>query len=316
MKMPTRGQARITLVVVTGATGAAGWLLLGPLGVVIGVVAGPLVATVAWAVLVAFAVPDPSDHMADHEPYLALQKAREHLPFWRKLARWWPGQFLEPLAIARLEEAEALLALGRRRQALRPAAEAVAVYQDLAARKPRKFEAGLADALDCQAQLLAAAGSQAEAAASAWTAARLYRNLAASAPGKYLPALAESLTCQAAWLSEVGADRAALEAAAEAADICQDRLPLDDQPRCAARALLLQGRLLAGQARYREAVGSLARGWQLAAGRGQEKDLLASAAQALRAAYRAEPAAVRDVWRIAVGGEPPDWLTGPPPQSP
>jgi hypothetical protein len=314
MKMPTTGQARITLIVVTGAAGGAGWLLLGPLGAVIGVVAGPLVAAVATAVFMAFAVPSPSDHMAGHEPYLALQKARYDLWSWRVLARWWPGQFLEPLAITRLVEAEALLALGRRLQALGPAAEAVAIYQDLAARKPRKFEAGLAGALDRQAQLLAAAGSQAEAAASAGVAARLYRNLAASAPGKYLPALAGSLTCQAAWLSEAGQDRAALEAAAEAAGICQDRLPLDDQPGCAAEALLLQGRLLAGQARYHEAASPLARGWQLAAS-GDQDGLLAPAAQALRAAYRAEQAAVRDAWRIAASAEPPDWLTGPPPGS-
>lgn len=314
--MPTSGQARITLVVVTGAAGAAGWLLLGPLGAVIGVVAGPLVALVALGLFIAFAVPSSSDHMATHEPYLALQKARYDVPAWQALARRWPGQFLDALAITRMEEAEALLALGRRGQALGPAAEAVAIYQDLAARKPRKFEAGLAGMLDRQAKLLAAAGSQAEAAASAGAAAWLYRNLAASAPEKYLSALADSLTCQATWLSEAGRDRSALEAAAEAASICQDRLPFGDQPRCAARALLLQGTLLAGQARYHEAASPLARGWQLAAGQDQEQDLLASAARALRAAYRAEQAAVRDVWRTVAGGEPPDWLSGLPPQAP
>jgi hypothetical protein len=46
------------------------------------------------------------------------------------------------------------------------------------------------------------------------------------------------------------------------------QLARDDQPACAARALLLQGRLLAARARYREAAGPLARGWQLAVSRG------------------------------------------------
>jgi hypothetical protein len=316
VKMPTSRQARIMVVVVTCAVGATGWLLLGPLGAVIGVAAGALVAFVALGTFIAFAVPSASDHLASHEPYLGWRKAKYDLRSWRSLARWWPGQFLEPVAVTLLVEAEALLALGRRSQALGPAAEAVAIYQDLAARKPRKFDAALAGALDRQAHLLAAAGSPVEAAASAAKAARLYRDLAVPAPGKYLPALAESLTRQATWMSEAGQDRAALEAAAEAAGICQDRLPLDEQPRCAARALLLQGRLLSGQARYQEAASPLARGWQLAASRGLDEDLLASAAQALRAAYRAERAAVRDAWRIAAGSEPPEWLTGPASQSP
>lgn len=173
----------------------------------------------------------------------------------------------------------------------------------------------MAEALDRQAQLLAAAGSQAEAAASAAVAARLYRNLAVSAPRKYLPALAGSLTCQAARLSEAGQDLAALAAAAETAGICQDRLPVDDQPRCAAQALLLQGRLLAGQARYHEAARPLARGMAAGPQPGPEGPA-GPRRPGPPGRLRAERAAVHDAWRIAVGGEPPDWLTGPAPESP
>jgi hypothetical protein len=89
-------------------------------------------------------------------------------------------------------------------------------------------------------------------------------------------------------------------------------LALDDQPACAAQALLLKGRLLAASARYREAAGSLARAWHLAVSR-EQQDLAATAAEALRAAYRADPAAVLEAWRAEADGEPPDWLAGPPP---
>src|SRR5262249_26100634 len=73
--------------------GVAGWLLLGPLGAVIGVVAGPLISTIVWVTLLVSAVPSASEHMASHEPYLALQEAGSTLWTWRKMARWWPGQF-------------------------------------------------------------------------------------------------------------------------------------------------------------------------------------------------------------------------------
>ena len=315
MKKPTTPQVRIVTVGVAGVAGAAGWLLLGPLGAVIGVVAGPPVTLLAWATLRAYTVPSPSDHMANHEPYLALQEATYQMRASRRLARWWPGQFLEPLAIDLLEKAEALEGLGRSWHALRPAAEAVGIYRDLAARRPRKFEEGLAGALDRQAHLLAAAGILLEAAEAAGEAARLYGNLAASAPGKYLPDLAESLTFRAASLSEAGQDSAALEAAAEAAGLCRDRLPRDNQPLCAAQAYLLHGRLLAGQARYAEAASPLARGWQLAVRQGQQ-DLLAPAAAALRATCRADQAAVLGAWRAEGGGDPPGWLIQTPPEVP
>jgi tetratricopeptide (TPR) repeat protein len=312
MKRPTTRRVRIATAGMAGVAGVAGWLLLGPLGAVIGVVAGPLTGIAAWATFMAYAVPSASDYMDSHEPYLALQEAGSKMRVWRKLARWWPGQFLEPLAIELLAQAEALHGLGRSSRALGPAAEAVGIYQDLAARRPRKFEPDLAGALDRQARLLDAAGRPLEAAEAAGVAARLYRNLAVSAPAEYLPDLAESLTARAASLSQAGQGSAALEAATEAAGLCQDRLPRDEQPRCAAQAYLLQGRLLAGQARYGEAAGPLARGWQLAVSRDQQ-DLLAPATQALRAAYRADQAVVLDAWHAEAAGEPPGWLTRTPP---
>jgi tetratricopeptide (TPR) repeat protein len=288
--------------------GAAGWLLLGPLWTIAGVVAGPPLALVAYATLRTFTTPDPVTLLKNSEPHLALARLQQQLPSWRSMARKWPSQFREPLADYLLVQAEALLALNRAAEALDPAAEAVTVYQVLAAERPRKFAPGLADALDRQARVLAASGSQAEAIAAAGVAVRLYRNLAAAAPGKYLPVLASSLTSQATWLSEIDLVSQALAAASEAARICQDQLPRDEVPACAARVLLLEGRLLAGLGRYREAARPLARGWQLAASQ-DGQDLLTAAAAALRAAYHADQVFFRTVWRAETGGEPPGWLT-------
>jgi hypothetical protein len=133
----TTGQARTAVVGAAGAAGAAGWLLLGPWWAAAGVVAGPAALLVAYGVVRAYVVPTPWDHMADHEPYLALAETRNLRWPSQVMARWWPGQFLEPLACHLLVEGEALLALGRRVEALGPAAEAVAIYQGLAARRPR-----------------------------------------------------------------------------------------------------------------------------------------------------------------------------------
>lgn len=206
-------------------------------------------------------------------------------------------------------KADALAALHRQPDALAPAAEAVAIFQVLAAEEPRKFAPGLARALDRQARLLAASDRQAEAIAAVTVAVRLYTNLAASAPARYLSVLADSLTRQAQWLSEMDLVSQALAIASEAASICQDRLPRDDLPPCAAQALLLQGRLLAGQGRHREAVRPLTRGWQLAAGQ-QRQDLLTSAAPALKTVYAADQGAFAAAWRTETGGEPPRWLAG------
>ena len=80
-------------------------------------------------------------------------------------------------------------------------------------------------------------------------------------------------------------------------------------PSCAAESLLLKGRLLAGQARCQEAARPLAEGWQLAAGQ-HRQNLLSSAAPALKAVYRTEPAALTSAWRAETGHDPPDWLAG------
>ncbi len=304
---PTRGKLGIILAGAAAAGGAAGWLLFGPLWAIAGVVAGPPLALGAYSVAMVYTDPDPVALLKANEPYQALTEVQRALPSWRGLARIWPGQFREPLAINLLMKAEALDGLHRQADALGAAAEAVAIYQVLAAEEPRKFTPGLAGALDRQAWLLAAGDRRAEAIAAVTVAVRLYTNLTASEPRKYLPVLAESLTRQAQWLSEMDLGGQALAAASEAAAICQDRLAREELPRCTAQALLLQGRLLAGQARYREAVRPLARGWQIAAGQ-QRQDLLTSAARALKAAYAADQAGFAAAWRAETGGEPPDWL--------
>jgi len=305
---PTRGNLNIMVAGAAVAAGAAGWLLLGPLWAIAGVVAGPPLALVAYGALRTYTTPDPATQVNNHEPHQALTHLQQHLPSWRTLARVWPGQFREPLADNLLVEAEALLALHRETEALAPAAEGVAIYQVLAAEKPRRFAPGLADALDRQARVLGVTGSLAEAIAAVGVAARLYRNLAAAAPAKYLPVLAGSLTRQAVWLCEINLTSQALEAAAEAATICQDQLPRDQLPSCTAEVLLLEGRLLVTEGRQQQALRPLAMGWQLAASQ-ERQDLLATATAAVKAAYNADRAAFRDMWRAETGGEPPDWLT-------
>lgn len=43
--------------------GAAGWLLLGPLWTIAGVVAGPPFALAAWGIFFAFAKTEPASHL-------------------------------------------------------------------------------------------------------------------------------------------------------------------------------------------------------------------------------------------------------------
>jgi hypothetical protein len=90
--------------------------------------------------------------------------------------------------------------------------------------------------------------------------------------------------------------------------------------------MLLEGELLCGQARYRDAARLLAKGWRLAVGQhaaGQQatgqhaagqhavgqQDLLRDAAPAIKAAYRADPDHFAAVWQAETGAEPPDWLS-------
>jgi hypothetical protein len=72
--------------------------------------------------------------------------------------------------------------------------------------------------------------------------------------------------------------------------------------------MLLEGELLCGQARYREAARLLVIGWRMAAGQHQQ-DLLRDAIPALRSAYRADPDHFAAVWHAETDAEPPDWLT-------
>jgi hypothetical protein len=77
-------------------------------------------------------------------------------------------------------------------------------------------------------------------------------------------------------------------------------------PSCAARAMLLEGDLLCGQARHREAARLLAKGWRLAAG---QQGVLRDAMPAIRSAYHADPDHFSVVWQAETGAEPPDWLS-------
>jgi tetratricopeptide (TPR) repeat protein len=296
----TRGT--LTAILATGAVafGAGAWLLLGPVWAVV------VVASVRG-----FTTPDAATLLDHDQPGEAIARLRNEMPSWRALARIWPSQFRDALANRLIVQSGALQAMNRGEEALRTADEAVAIYQDLAAERPGKYGPDLADALDHQARLLAADDRLAEALAALQVAVRLYRNLAAAEPARYLPPLAECLTCEAGWLAEIELVGDALAAVHEATDICQDKLPWQQLPPCAARAMLLEGELLCGQARYREAARLLATGWRMAAGQhaGQQQDLLRDAIPAIRSAYRADPEHFTAIWQAETGAEPPDWLS-------
>jgi len=187
---------------------------------------------------------DAATLLDNDQPGEAIARLRNEMPSWRALARIWPGQFRDALANRLIVQSGALQAMNRDEEALRTADEAVAIYQDLAAERPGKYGPDLADALDHQARLLAADDRLAEALAALQVAVRLYRNLAAADPARYLPPLAECLTCEAGWLAEIELAGDALAAVHEATDICQDKLPWQQLPSCAARAMLLEGELL------------------------------------------------------------------------
>jgi len=307
----TRGT--LTAILATGAVafGAGAWLLLGPVWAIAGALLGPLVAVVVVASVRALTAPDAATLLDNDQPGEAIARLRNEMPSWRALARIWPSQFRDALANRLIVQSGALQAMNRGEEALRTADEAVAIYQDLAAERPGKYGPDLADALDHQARLLAADDRLAEALAALQVAVRLYRNLAAAEPARYLPPLAECLTCEAGWLAEIELAGDALAAVHEATDICQDKLPWQQLPSCAARAMLLEGELLCGQARYREAARLLATGWRMAADQhaGQQQDLLRDAIPAIRSAYRADPEHFTAIWQAETGVEPPDWLS-------
>jgi tetratricopeptide (TPR) repeat protein len=304
----TRGKQSAILAMGAVAFGAAAWLLLGPVWTIAGALVGPLIAIVVVAGLRAVTSPDAATLLNNDQPGQAIARLRNEMPSWRTLARIWPSQFRDALANRLIVQSGALQAMNRDEEALRTADEAVAIYQDLAAERPGKYGPDLADALDHQSRLLAADDRLAEALAAMQVAVRLYRNLAAAEPSRYLPPLAECLTCEAGWLAEIELSGDALAAVHEATDICQDKLPWQQLPSCAARAMLLEGELLCGQDRYRDAARLLAMGWRMAASQRQQ-DLLRDAIPAIRSAYRADPDHFAAVWQAETGTEPPDWLT-------
>jgi hypothetical protein len=121
---------------------------------------------------------------------------------------------------------------------------------------------------------------------------------------------AEALTCKAEWLADIGNNTEALAAAHEAATIYWRTMPGSDLPVYAARAALLEGRLLCRQGRHHEAARPLTRGWTLAT-RQQQNTALSSAVPALRTAHRASPGEFATIWHDETSSRPPDWLTAP-----
>jgi hypothetical protein len=317
----TRVKLFVASAVSAVAFGAAAWLLFGPMWTITGALVGPLIVVLVVAVVHMYATPGAATLLTNDQPDEAVALLRGEMASWRTLARIWPSQFRDALASRLIVQSGALQAMNRDEEALRTANEAVAIYQDLAAERPGKYSPDLADALDHQSRLLAADDRQAEALAAIRVAVRLYRNLASADPARYLPALAECLTCEAGWLADIELSGEALAAVHEATDICQDKLPWQQLPSCAARAMLLEGELLCGQARYRDAARLLAKGWRLAADQqaadqqaadqqaADQRGLLRDAAPAIKTAYRADPDHFATVWQAETGAEPPDWLS-------
>jgi len=302
----TRGKLAVALAAGAVAFGAAAWLLLGPVWIIAGVLAGSLVGAFVLTSIYVLTNTDAAAVLGHDRPSGAIAQLHHEMSSWRVLAQIWPSQFRDALANRLIVQSGALQAMHRDEEALRTAGQAVAIYQDLAASRPGKYGPDLAGALDHQSRLLAADDRPADALAAMQVAVRLYRNLAAAEPGKYLPVLAECLTCQADWLADLELLADALAAVHEATDICQDKVPWQQVPSCAARAMLLEGDLLCGQARHREAARLLAKGWRLAAG---QQDVLRDATPAIRAAYHADPDHFSAVWQAETGAEPPDWLS-------
>jgi hypothetical protein len=302
----TRGRLSVIFACSSAGCGAVAWLLLGPVWVIAGVVAGPVVALVAVGVVYGLARPGPVTLLGRGRPDRAVSQIYSQMRALRTLARAWPGQFGDAVPGDLVLLFAALHAMHRDAEALRAAAEAVATYQGLAAERPEKYTRGLADALDRQARLLGAADRPAEALAAMEVAGRLHRNLAA-ADRRYLPVLAESLDCEAGWLAEIGKGAEAAAAAREAAAIYQDRLPWSKSACRAARGVLLEGEMLCREGRCREGAKLLAQGWHMADPQYQQ-DALWQAAPALRAAYRADPANFAAVWHAETGDEPPGWV--------
>lgn len=303
-----RRTARLAIAACAIALGAATWVVLGPLWAIAGLAAGAFAATVVFAVGMTYITPTPETLLAKGRPEDALMVVRRLEGQRRLMARKWPSQFAADLARDLLAKSDALHALHQDNQALRTADEGVAIYQALAAGKPGKYAPGLARAIHTQSRRLASAGRLAEAIDAIQTSIRLYRNVATSEPDENLPVVAQCLTCMAEWLAEIDNEAEALAAVQEATSIYWCQPPTAELPAQAARAALLEGRLLCQRARYDEAAVALARGWNLAT-RLEERRALAEAAPALRTTYRARLADFASTWREETGSEVPEWLT-------
>jgi tetratricopeptide (TPR) repeat protein len=303
---------RLRLILATAASvvalGTLGWLLLGPLWAIAGVAVGCVLPSIAVAVSGTYFSPSSIALISKGQAEDALRKLQREEASSRRMAKIWPGQFREALAWHLIATSDALHALHRFAHALRSADEGVMIYQALAASNPAKYLPYLSGAIDTQSRALAGLGRQHDALQAIETAITMYRQLAASEPRENLPALAEALTCKAEWLADIDMTTQALAAAQEAAAIYWHLVPVSELPLHAARAALLEGRLLCQQGRCEEAARPLARGWKLATIQHQDGSLSA-AAPAVRAAHRASPEHFDTIWRDETSTRPPDWLT-------
>jgi tetratricopeptide (TPR) repeat protein len=297
----------ILLVLLTGtvALGGAG-SLLGTGWAVAGVLAGPFIALAAAVLVQVFTTTDPALLAADRHRE-ALHLIDREMPGLRLLARVWPGQFRDALANRLLHRSLALHAALRDGEAVANAEEGVAIYRALAANRPAKPVPGLAIALNNLTYPLRAAGRRDEALAAADESVRLNRALATTRPRRYRYSLACSLGTQAELLSQAGRLDDALRSVSEAAGIYQDMQPGNDDASQAAEVLTLQGQILCGLSRYREAARPLAQGWHLATSRQRQNPDFPRAA--LKTAYKADPAGFAGIWRTETGSDLPRWLT-------
>ena len=173
----TRGKLAVALAAGAVAFGAAAWLLLGPVWIIAGVLAGSLVGAFVLTGIYALANIDAAVLLSHDRPGGAIGQFHHEMSSWRVLARIWPSQFRDALANRLIVQSGALQAVHRDEEALRTAGQAVAIYQDLAASRPGKYGPDLAGALDHQSRLLAADDRMADALAAMQVAVRLYRNL-------------------------------------------------------------------------------------------------------------------------------------------
>lgn len=284
--------------------------LMGPGWAVAGVVAGPFVALAAVSVVQVLTTPDPADLLQAGRHREALTMMAEDLPFARRMARLWPGQFQGYLAHMLMNKSMALLAAHRDGEALAAAEQAAAIYRSLAAARPGKLVPDLARALNNLSYPLRAAGRRDEAQAAAAESVRMYRALAAARPGRYRRNLAGSLGTLAEVLALKGQHDKALAATSEAIGIYQDvnMRAADHASGEAAEVVFLNGQLLCSLSRHTEAAQPLARAWHLAARQDHQEPKFDKTV--LQAAYRADPAAFRDTWHAETGAHPPSWLTG------